>query len=260
MRCIKNIYKIFYFSLFFLYQAFSLSQYPPTPLPTLQTTPSTRELTFEYMNGALAASQALQDFAVEKIWNPTFLESNPKIAKAILQYQNNKIGMQAKKLNLNNLTAKEIHYFLLKQGFFHIREGIKIKDKWLLRSGELVTELDHANTVAHDIYLHADGSMIRVKPEGIPTQLSLPRKHPYYIKSVLLDKVGVCHIDTCEYNYEFTNEAFKLTTNGIPVPSSPGNALKYPSISYNAPYQNEKQVAFLAGWADAIMASCHNLL
>lgn len=67
-------------------------------------------------------------------------------------------------------------------------------------------------TIRHDIYVHPDGGMVKIKPDGDP-QNPIPRRRiPNAIKCVQLN-IGP---DT-----SFANEAFRVDNKGNPLPKTP---------------------------------------
>lgn len=100
-------------------------------------------------------------------------------------------GQSVKKLDVSGKTPEELHEMLTSQGFQHKRET--------LSNGEPM-----------DFYLHPDGGMVRVKPEG--DSANKFRSQPHVSKSVRL---------RLDEDTSFDNEAFKVTNDGVATPAAP---------------------------------------
>jgi hypothetical protein len=127
-------------------------------------------------------------------------------------------GKSVKDLDLSKKGGEQLHEELLDKGFKHKREPLT-KDvdgqrEFVLsrpgQDGKMTTsDPTDPNIVSQDIYTHADGGMVRVKPEGDPSSPFRPQ--PHSSKSVLHDP---------NKGTDLSNEAFKVTNNGEPVPKS----------------------------------------
>lgn len=228
-------------------------EYPNTPPANCKALPTGPNLLTDYLQGAIAANHAAAKpyNSHESCWHQDFLTNNPRIARALLEFSKGQRGNSIRNLQFSDATPAKIHKILIAKGFWHQRTGIKLKDKWLARDGRL-TVRPHADIVAQDIYVHPDGGMIRVKPEGIPASIHLPRKHPYYVKAVLV-KLEPCNHLHCQHDTSFNNEAFKVSTDDIPLPKAPTYGLKIPKIATTS----LKLYAFRQGWIDSIMHHVH---
>jgi hypothetical protein len=138
-------------------------------------------------------------------------------------------GASLRGLKLAGLTAKSIDEQLKKRGFQ--RHDDFIRDP---KSKEPLLGKDK-KPVAMTVYTHADGAMIRVKPDGDP--FSKFRPQPQAVKAVR----GPPDAD---YR-DFAAEAFKVEAGGDrAIPKSPREVKN--------PYKDtELSNTFLDGWGDA---------
>lgn len=156
-------------------------------------------------------------------------------------------GQSVKNLDLAGKTPQQIHDELIAKGF------TLQKDKNGNREMILgCIDGDAPYPTPHDIYLHPDGGMVRVKPEG---HLGNPlRPEPHVSKSVLIDPKSVLkdpEKGTERPNTEWANEAFKVTNDGYAVPKAPssGNGMR-----------NDLSSELQVGYHDQVMEAAHTNL
>ncbi len=164
-----------------------------------------------------------------QIWRPT-QELPNALQQRLANFAQGRIGTQAAQLRLVNMTAPRIHTLLIAAGFRHQRVPLVVnptaepKQYWLQDGSHTTHPETAATVVAMDIYDHPDGSIVRVKPWGVPDRHGkTPRPQPHTSKAVAFDATQhcmlwwfACHIDT-----SWENEAFKVSDLGIPLPKSP---------------------------------------
>ena len=109
------------------------------------------------------------------------------------------------------------------------------KNYWL-KDGGITEDINDPNLVLMDIYVHRDGSMIRIKSFGVPDASGVlePRRMPHASKSVLKN---LCKGKNCTQDTSFNNEAFKVTDEGFPVPKSSS-----PQAGLKLPYNNDDEI------------------
>ena len=170
------------------------------------------------------------------IWNKSYLEKRLKLNEVIQFYINGHIGQQARNAKLEDMSVEQIHKTLVGKGFFHKRVPLivsvrgKKKRVYLDRHGCYLNK-DQDGVIYMDMYIHTDGSLIRVKPQGIPgfnpkSGRSYRQARPEVTRSVLLELNGECNQTQCSYDYSFKNEAFKITPSGFPIPKLPNSGLR----------------------------------
>jgi hypothetical protein len=120
------------------------------------------------------------------------------------EFTKGQAGASVKELDLSGKSPREIDAALRDAGFSHRREGLPTT----LHSGAVIE-------VPHDIYVHPDGGMVRVKPQGVPENKFRPQ--PHVSKSVLFDAAPK---DGGWPDTRFENEAFKVANDGTPLPSA----------------------------------------
>lgn len=190
------------------------------------------------INTYIASAKDVED--PESIWDKSFIKKDPELALALEEYKTNKRGHMVKKLRVAGLNAKQIHDILLKQGFEHERKPLHIPKNhniYWLKDGTITNDENHKNIVPIDIYIHKDGSMVRVKPFGIPDkQAKVFRREAHISKAVLKILPCDCINRECKYDTSFQNEAFKVSELGYPLPKRPslkaGLKLPYNNSTY----------------------------
>lgn len=157
----------------------------------------------------------------EGIWDAAVLEKDVELKVALTEYAKGKRGQLAKSLNLSEMTAAEIHQLLISKGFKHEQIQVPLRSRKTAAPADVDAAGNASGSFKMDIYVHEDGSLIRVKPEGIPRAARAPFHFPHYIKSVLLSLKPICEGQVCQLDTSFKNEAFKITEEGDPVPKGP---------------------------------------
>lgn len=233
--------------------------YPGSKPEVCFETATPAEKRHEMVETILTTYKAMQEplESNEGIWDPEVLKKEAALKKALEEYKNGKRGAQVKKLNLQDKTPAQIHEILLSTGFKHERiplgKGKTQKIYWKI-SGEETTRATDKDLVVMDIYTHADGSSVRVKPEGIPDlKRRTPLRSPHYTKSVLINLTPKCNEKkVCRIDTSYENEAFKLTQEGFAVPKSPRPAHGFRYIFAGRPQMMIQ--------ADTVMGLTHFLL
>lgn len=233
--------------------------YPGNKPEVCFETATPAEKRHEMVDAILATYKAMQEplESTEGVWDSEVLKKEAALKKALEEYKNGKRGMQVKKLNLQDKTPAQIHEILLSTGFKHERiplgKGKTQKIYWKM-SGEETTRATDKDLVVMDIYTHADGSSVRVKPEGIPDRKRrTPLRRPHYTKSVLINLTPKCNEKkVCRVDTSYENEAFKLTQEGFAVPKSPR-----PSHGFRYIFAARPQMMIQA---DTVMGLTHFLL
>lgn len=205
-------------------------------------------------------SSLLSPNSNESLWDHDFLKQHPDYKIALDEYLKDKRGHKIKSLDLHHKTAQEIHSILTKEGFKHKRTPLMVrktvlKDRgyYWLNNGEMTTDPKHADLVVMDIYVHDDGSMVRVKPESTPDHSKRTAlRFPHYSKNVLLKLDDVCDDKkVCTKDISYTNEAFKLTREGNPLPK---NIKAESGFRFLYPKNNKRKRAMQA---DVVMNLIH---
>lgn len=178
------------------------------------------EDSFKY-NLVIATYQAITKNN-SSIWDADFIASDKLTADALKEFHLSKRGILARHLKLAGKSADEIHNLLIGKKFSHMKVPLKVRgddEKYWLKDGSTTQNINDPKLVLMDIYVHKDGSMVRVKPFGVPDLSGLiePRRMPHVSKSVLKK---LCQKAECTPDTSFVNEAFKITDEGFPVPKS----------------------------------------
>ncbi len=174
------------------------------------------------------------------IWDKKSIAEDPELAKALDEFRHDKRGHAAKKLRLSGLKSTEVHDLLISQGFKHKRvslSALKNHNLFWLKDGTTTMDDKHSNIVPLYIYIHKDGSVIRVKPFGIPDLQAKTMGRAAHLSKTVLKKLPCdCTDSECKYDTSYSNEAFKVTDLGYAVPknssSKAGLKLPYDDDSY----------------------------
>ncbi len=174
-------------------------------------------------------------FNAESVWDQDYLQDNPHIVEAIRDFQKGKRAQTLKKISLENKTAEELHKELLKLGFVWqkvpLRASFKKRTYWLI-GGQTTKNPNHKHVVNLHLYIHEDGSLVRIKAAGVPdVRGKHPRRAAHAVKVVLLNVApDLCKNNECQYDTSYQNEAFKVTNDNQPVPKAPSQkfGLKLP--------------------------------
>jgi hypothetical protein len=146
-----------------------------------------------------------------------------KLKETLTAYQKGTKGGSVKDLVLEGKSAPQLHDELIKRGFTLEDPNGRLQDwnpktkqmEYRLRDGSFTTDKNLAlkEGVPHYVYVHKDGGMVRVKPEGNPDGV---RNVPHTSKSVLHEPFKNGKLDT-----SWPNEAFKVNDKGQAVPKAP---------------------------------------
>jgi hypothetical protein len=202
------------------------------------------------------------------VWDQSAFQKNPALKQnldgfAAAQKPGDK-GFSVKNLDVANKKPEVLHKELQAAGFEYRREPLVAFEskgtkhyrlrqaRWEkngkpVREGtpgaEQVTTTKNKNDkdiVPHDIYLHPDGGLVRIKPEGDPNGR---RPRPQVSKSVVNDpKAGTA----------FDNEMFKVTNDGKAVPKLPSSDWGMKQAPRGSTGGNEN-----AGYVDTVMTAAH---
>jgi hypothetical protein len=148
----------------------------------------------------------------------------------------NDYALSVRKLRLTGATVRGTRDLLVSRGFQRERhpllaartaEGAPL---WRKLDGSTSADERDAGVVVVDYYLHVDGGMVRVYPQGDPRGRIVPENAPAAIKSVLLRPPPPA--TTVEEDGEvrtaklarmllwFRNEAFRVSEDGLAIPKS----------------------------------------
>ncbi len=135
-----------------------------------------------------------------KIWNTSL---TPRLAGAIQSYKMGSTGGSVRTLNLINKPLAEVRQDLIRRGF-QLEQSV-IRD---VQTGAPVLNPTTGKELPMEVWIHPDGGMVRIKPEGDPTSRFRPQ--PHLSVSVLYPPGASGH--------NFNNEAFKVDASGNPLP------------------------------------------
>lgn len=174
----------------------------------------------------------------ESLWNQNYLTSRPHVLIALKEFLAGKRGMALKNISFYRKTPSEIHDAIIKEGFtwkiVPLRASLKKQTYWM-NDGSTTRDPKHPDVVNMYIYIHKDGSIIRMKPKGIPdVRGKHPRRSAHVVKAVLQDlDPNLCQKEVCHYDSSYQNEAFKVTRDHRPVPKAPS-----PKYGLKLPFDN----------------------
>lgn len=139
-------------------------------------------------------------------------ESSCKAADIDLTQSYDRIVAQCKSLQFEYITVP------LQKGY----TADESKRHYLLRNGNGATtqDLRMADLICrHDLFVHpADGSFVRIKPDGIPGDPYNPS--PQVCKGIL---ISAMHSVFSTADASFDNEALKFSESNLPLPSTANN-------------------------------------
>jgi hypothetical protein len=115
-------------------------------------------------------------------------------------------GGSVRTLDLRGKSAAAIDHELTQRGFVR-RDGV-------IRYRDGSVAIVNGQTARQIYYLHPDGSMIRIKPDGDPTNARRPQPH---ISKSVRHPPNASHED-------FSKEAFKVDSQGNPLPKDPASS------------------------------------
>ena len=165
-------------------------------------------------------------FDPESVWDQDYLRENPHVVEVIQDFKKGNRAQTLKKINLEGKTAQELHQELLDLGFVWQKRPLKASFKkrtyWLM-GGHTTKSPTHKEVINLHLYIHKDGSLVRIKAAGVPDiRAKHPRRTAHAVKAVLLNMApNLCKSDICQYDTSYQNEAFKVTNDNQPVPKAP---------------------------------------
>ena len=164
------------------------------------------------------------------VWDQGALDKQANLKHSLTQFSKGLRGGSLKKVSLEGQSMAKIHRQLIDLGFRHtlsplmvgVKNGKQAPMYWL-RDGSQASKIkDKKELLPFHIYVHDDGSLVRLKPAGVPDpKRKNPRPQPHGSKSVLMNLDKVCVDATCELDTSFENEGFKVAENGLPIPKAP---------------------------------------
>ncbi len=153
------------------------------------------------------------------LWDPSHLDGNPKLKQAINEFNAGKRGQSLKKITVHT-TKEQLHKQLLNLDFVWSEVPLTAGKKryWTITGGK-TKDKNAKNLVMMQIYVHQDGSMVRIKSLGVPDKSGqYPQRLPQILLGVLLD---ISPQSPNDFDTSYENEAFKVTVEGNAVPKSP---------------------------------------
>ena len=242
------------------------NKYPGHERPSCLAQPALSDLLLSVIDGADKAKAALAEAYSSElgVWNQQTLLNSTSLTTALREYSQQKRGLSVRNLRLANKTPEQIHQILMAAGFKYRRIALPAsfgrKLTFWMRDGTESPKATALNLVPQDIYVHADGGLVRVKPEGIPAgpRSRVRRRQPHVSKSVLLNLKPICpsQDEPCYMDTSFKNEGFKVTEAGVPVPKGPAYEFGFKPL-HSAP-TGMIEMAENNGWVDYIMSMAHS--
>ena len=209
----------------------SLAQSNQTSHQDFKRKPSMREMAIGATKATIAIKQ--NPFSTEAIWDQNYLKEDTEVAELIKKFMEGKYAQKAKELNFRDARKEEIVKKLLENNFKRREPNGRVDE--LLGKGK-----DREFQDAGEIYVHEDGSMVRVKDSSAKRHY---RPQAYVVKAALKNKAGPV---------TWQNEAFKVSKDGGPIPKGPKQSQ---GLSIHAPSSlgpDEDK-----GWIDLIMEEAH---
>ncbi|NRA45091.1 MAG: hypothetical protein HRU09_09075 [Oligoflexales bacterium] len=220
----------------------------------------------EVYNKAKASLLANGQQAKSIVWDQGELAKQKELKESLTQFLRGEKGASLKLVSLEGQSLEKIHEKLLKLGFRHTQVPLEAKSSaqsspiYWLRNGSQISEIkDKRSLLPFHIYVHDDGSLVRLKPAGIPDpKRENPRPQPHGSKSVLLSHRKVCVQSKCELDTSFKNEGFKVAENGLPLPKAPSKNFGLSELPNRFQLREpmDRRAAEEA-WKDAIMDFAH---
>lgn len=250
--------------------AASTAGYPGHEKPSCLTRPVEKKTSEFYQKGVERAGEALgkpyKDPA--SVWDQSVITPDTKLGKALQDFENGVRGKSVRSLKLGGQSADKVHDLLLAAGFQHRRVPLfakkeKGKAVFWRRDGTTTTDSKDDQLVPMDIYVHPDGGMVRVKPEGVPKPGR--GQKPHATKAVLYEgppkKEGSPdNKDVVDTRYQ--REAFKISEEGHPLPKGISSKVGLRFIAplenaHNNPEQAHQRRQERKGWIATIMEAAH---
>lgn len=240
--------------------------YPGYEKPSCLTQPHPNESTEAYKKGVQAAEAALLKpyNSSEGVWSQEVLSTKSHLREAITSFMNGERGKSVRQLKLAGKKPDDLHKELIDAGFQHERVPLRAPKqdkvyKYWRRDGTKTSDAQDAQIVPMDIYAHADGGLVRVKPEGVPS-VKYSHAVPQATKSVVYN---LNPKDGKPFDTRYPNEAFKITDEGMPLPKglSTKTGLRLIIDRKEIPNMKEADAQIakqeLKGWMTTIMNASH---
>ncbi|WP_032112472.1 hypothetical protein [Candidatus Paracaedibacter symbiosus] len=196
----------------------------------------------------LAQEQLSKPYLCGGIWDKNFLHKHPEISNKLTQYKEGRLCKSLKDVDTGNLTHQQLSTRLKELGYFCYKKPLSVNSKatplrYLKKDGGDTANLNELDVVWQEICVEIkDGCVVRIKMDGYPRS---KRPAPHSTKAILLNRAQ----DPSNYD----NEAFKVTSTGIPVPKGPDASFGLSPC----PYENGKACE---AWISEIMAAAHPYL
>ena len=177
----------------------------------------------------------------DSVWDQGYLKKHPHVLVAIKDFEKGKLGMALKKVTLKGKTSSQLHKELISFEFHWsevpLRASLKKRTYWLL-DGRTTQDINHPRVVKMIVYVHKDGSLVRMKPRGIPDLRGRhPRRSAQAVKVVLQNiDPRLCKGSVCAYDVSYQNEAFKVSEQNRPLPKAPS-----PKYGLKLPYEGQQK-------------------
>lgn len=136
----------------------------------------------------------------QAVWSK---ELSPFTKAALMAYQQGRVGNSVRGLDLRGLSAGAIRAQLLRRGFK--MERTNLRD---FKTGQPLVDPETGEPIPMEVWCHPDGGMVRLKPQGDPTNKHRPQPHVSVSVKYPPDASG----------HDFNHEAFKLDYAGNPLP------------------------------------------
>ncbi|HEY9721332.1 MAG TPA: hypothetical protein V6D47_04920 [Oscillatoriaceae cyanobacterium] len=136
----------------------------------------------------------------QTVWSK---ELTPFTKAALNAYQKGQVGNSVRGLDLRGMTAGAIRTTLLRRGFK--MEKSNLRD---FKTGQPLVDPITGEPIPMEVWCHEDGGMVRLKPQGDPTNKHRPQPHASVSVKYPPDASG----------HDFNHEAFKLDYAGNPLP------------------------------------------
>ncbi|MDX1917319.1 MAG: hypothetical protein SFT68_04985 [Rickettsiaceae bacterium] len=183
--------------------------------------------------GVSKAEKALKinPFDANSIWDLDILNKEVELAELLHKFLEGQYAAKARSLDLSNKTKEEVVEILLKEGF----------KKQTASPGNILAKTSDRNPQEPgEIYQHEDGSLVRIKPYSEKRKY---RPQAYIVKAVTKNP---------ESPATWTNEAFKVSVNGHPIPKAPKAEYGMKMRPVLSQSNDEDQ-----GWVDLVMEEVH---
>lgn len=180
----------------------------------------------------------------ESVWNQEYLNSDNAQAKRLKtqleRFERGQVGASVRDIDIVNKSADQIDTEAIANGFTKKTEPMRVngtQGAYYTKDRKITADPSDPEVARQVFYEHADGGMIRVKPDGDPGNKARPE--PQVSKSVRFTPSGT----------EWQNEAFKVSAEGIALPKSPNvDAIEIsPRLKNNFSTEEKKDIADVIG-------------